>query len=1124
MTTTKAPAIAVAALLLVAPSVLCLDVHDFAGGSPQATAVLDPPAFYDTVNLTLPAECSVLGANVNVTGLPALSEPSVYPGSVTLSLDGKVLWAFKGKGYGDLGRQTAFSDDVRNFTARFGPSGGSALTAVKLPLGATVTDASLEVDCSGPGRLLKLADIPSTASPGQFGGAVSPAGDFNADGFGDFVVGARTDTAGGVNAGRTFLYYGGPSPDTEPALVFTGGPGDVLGYSVAAAGDLNGDGYDDIAIGAARCSATAYEAGRVLVYYGGRNPDNVADVILNGTFNERFGTSVSGLGDFNGDGYDDLAVGSDTSNISNDPGRAYVFFGGSPMSRTPGLRLAGEAAGDYFGFPVAGAGDVNGDGYTDLAAGAILNDAGAPNAGRAYVFLGGPAPDGDADVVITGQRTYGWLGYSVSGAGDFDDDGYDDILVGAPMDDSGGVSSGAVYLLRGGPSMDGVPDLIWTGAPYENLGFSVSGAGDVNGDGIDDIITGAPQNSSGGASAGVARVFFGGRLHNTSDIVLLGGPGDSMGWPVSGAGNLNGDGLDELLLGMPYCDLGGTNAGRVLVVSQGNFVTEPGLRIGAEAVWDPKADFAGTKELKDIAGALNRQLAKATPSGTDAYGNLMAEIPLELFSGGEGTLVLDHLDVRYHWSARVRDFSSELNQFIALHKAERDRSGNLTVPLEIHASTAGRTDLSGLNVSIDEAPFWTGNVPGLRLDEDTAEGKLLDLRNHFRDDLDPTAWLRFSVVSADPPGIVGFDITDGHFLSADALTGAANDNWTGAVSVVVSCTDSTGLTRLSDPFTITVVEVNDAPVVTSTPVTEAFAGRNYEYRVIAVHSEGGPVIFSLASGPEGMSIDSSSGVLRWRPEEAGSFPVSISVSDGSASSFQNFTILVSVINKPPRIVSAPVTEATAGIPYIYEARAVDPDGDELEYSLAAWPGGMSIGRLDGRINWTPSRELSGNFTVAIRASDGNGGEARQDFTLSVQPFARPRLSINAPAAGKTISGKYIFSGAASPGSLPVTAVRVRLDSGEWKDATGNATWGFAQDTTKLKNGPHLLEARASDGTTFSDVASVRFTVDNGSSGGAMPPVSQIGAVLIIVAIVGSAAIVHLRRRRRSPKKYDWGPD
>jgi hypothetical protein len=1119
----KLPAFAIATLLL-APCALCLDIHDLSGGASRRTAVLAPPSFFDTVNITLPAECFVLGATVNVTGLPAGGNASVYPRNASLSLEGRLLWGYAGRGYGDLGRQTVLSDGASNLSARFGQPGGSAPAVVNLPLGARVLSASLEIDCSGPEGLLKMADISGSGIGGQLGGAVSPAGDFNADGFGDFLVGARTDTAGGVNAGQAFLYYGGPSVDATPDLVFTGLAGDLLGCSVAAAGDLNGDGFDDIAIGAARSSVRYNEAGRVLIFFGGREPDGEPDVVLNGSVNERFGTSVAGLGDFNGDGFDDLAVGTDTSNISNDPGRAYIFLGGSPMDRTPALKLLGEAAGDYFGVSVAGAGDLNGDGFGDLAVGAILNDAGAPNGGRAYVYFGGRSPDGDADVSVTGKTTYGWLGYSVAGAGDFDGDGYDDLLVGAPMENPGGPNSGAAYLLAGGRSMDGAPDLVWPGAPYDNLGFSVAGAGDLNGDGFDDIVLGAPQNSTGGASAGAARLCYGGAADNSTDFALYGGPGESMGWPVSGAGNVNGDGLDDLLLGMPYSDLGGINAGRALVCSRGAFVDSPGLKVGGENVWDPESWFAGTKHLANFSDALNRYLASAQPSSTDAFGNRMASVPLELFAGAEGALIASALDIRYEWAAPVMDFSAGLNSYITGHRDALDAGGNLTIPLELSASTAGRLELSRLDMSLDEAPFWTGAPAGLSLGEDTSEPHLLDLGTCFRDDIDPAGSLSFGVASVEPPGIVRVEIADGRWLSADASTGDENDNWTGAVAVMVSCADSRGLTRYSAPFVIDVTPVNDAPAIISSPVTEAYAGRDYEYRITAVDAERDRAELHLSLGPDGMSIDPSTGALRWRPPEAGSFPVSLRASDGRAWSFQNFTITVTVINKAPLFVSAPSTDAVAGMPYSYGARAVDPDGDTIEYSLVAWPSGMAIGREDGRINWTVPANLSGEFPVTVKASDGNGGEARQEYILRVLPFVRPRVTITATAADRTLSGRFIFSGAALAGTLPVTSVQVRIDSGAWTDATGNATWGYRLDTRKLQNGPHTFEVRAADGLTFSDTAGVGFTVENGSAGGWPPRAPLAGLLLGTLTAAGAAAFLVLRRNRRRPEKYDWGPD
>ena len=124
----------------------------------------------------------------------------------------------------------------------------------------------------------------------------------------------------------------------------------------------------------------------------------------------------------------------------------------------------GAAAYDYFGYSVAGAGDVNGDGYGDVIVGAYHNDAGGTDAGRAYVHFGGPGADAVADLTLTGAAAYDQFGYSVAGAGDINGDGYDDVIVGALFNDGGAANAGRAYVYYGGPGADATADLTLTGA------------------------------------------------------------------------------------------------------------------------------------------------------------------------------------------------------------------------------------------------------------------------------------------------------------------------------------------------------------------------------------------------------------------------------------------------------------------------------------------------------------------------------------------------------------------------------------------------------------------------------------------------------------------------------------
>ncbi len=401
-----------------------------------------------------------------------------------------------------------------------------------------------------------------------FGRSVASAGDVNGDGYADLIVGADGNDAGGADAGRAYIYFGGPGMDATADVIFTGAAiADEFGYSVASAGDVNGDGYGDVIVGAYGNDAGGPSAGRAYIYYGGPGMDATADVILTGAAaGDYFGYSVASAGDVNGDGYSDVIVGAWRNNAGGAySGRAYIYYGGPGADATADVTLTGAAASDYFGFSVGGAGDVNGDGYSDVIVGAYMNDAGASDAGRAYVYYGGPAMDETADVTLTGAAASDYFGCSVAGAGDVNGDGYADLIVGAYGNDAGGSSAGRAYVYYGGPVMDVTADATLTGAAANDyFGLSVAGAGDVNGDGYDDIIVGAYGNDAGGSSAGRAYVYWGGStVDTTADVTLTGAAtGDLFGSCVASAGDVNGDGYSDIIVGAYRYDAGGNDVGR----------------------------------------------------------------------------------------------------------------------------------------------------------------------------------------------------------------------------------------------------------------------------------------------------------------------------------------------------------------------------------------------------------------------------------------------------------------------------------------------------------------------------------------------------------------------------------
>ena len=428
-------------------------------------------------------------------------------------------------------------------------------TKKDIPAGLTKEQILKFKDENGK-RIIPLEDLQSDAmhikifngpeSLSEYGLSVSSGGDVNDDGYSDIIVGATYNENFSSNTGRVYIYYGGLDMNTVADVVLTGeAVNEEFGYSVSSAGDVNGDGYSDVVVGARY--ATSTENGRAYVFFGGAVMDNTADVIMTGeTQFERFGYSVSSAGDLNSDGYSDVVVGAATYGPPIDIGRAYVFFGGAAMNNTPDLIMQGEAGFENFGTVVSSDGDVNGDGYSDVVVGSPTYSGTFTYSGRTYVFFGGAAMDNTADVIMTGETVNLFLGSSVSCAGDVNGDGYSDVAVGA----SGyNTYTGRVFVFLGGVAMDNTADVILTGETTSTtFGRSVSSAGDVNGDGYYDVVVGADSSFS---FTGRAYVFYGGAsMNNVADETMTGEfVNDGFGCSVSSAGDVNGDGYNDIIVG-----------------------------------------------------------------------------------------------------------------------------------------------------------------------------------------------------------------------------------------------------------------------------------------------------------------------------------------------------------------------------------------------------------------------------------------------------------------------------------------------------------------------------------------------------------------------------------------------
>ncbi len=488
--------------------------------------------------------------------------------------------------------------------------------------------ASAAIDAADPNDPLEisLADADMTLVgegiadwTGYFG---SPAGDVNGDGLGDALIGAPM--GGNMvcpwpedpcsvplrGEGLAYLVLGRSRQTWPPDPVnLVEADASFLGCfnqsmtarQVYTAGDVNGDGYDDLLVSGWNCGVN--HAGKSYLFLGrpdveswGRHfPVESADASFVGEHDWDFLSYYNAtVGDVNGDGLDDFLVTCTQYDISateviTDAGKAYLFLGREEADWGPDYPAAmadatflGEGQGDHLGRSAVGVGDVNGDGYGDFLIGAADNDYGGVDAGQDYLFLGRATPNdpdydptrpwwgldypvAQAGASFVGEAEGDRSGQRVAGAGDVNNDGYSDMLMSAARSDQVDIDAGKAYLVLGRPEADwgmryplALADASFLGeAANDEAGRRVGGIGDANNDGYDDFVIGAPHSSQSGTLAGLAYLIYGrpeadwGRDLSLAqaDVKYMGKPEvGSAGYDMAGLDDFDGDGVDDFLL------------------------------------------------------------------------------------------------------------------------------------------------------------------------------------------------------------------------------------------------------------------------------------------------------------------------------------------------------------------------------------------------------------------------------------------------------------------------------------------------------------------------------------------------------------------------------------------------
>ncbi|MAT95734.1 MAG: hypothetical protein CL608_01095 [Anaerolineaceae bacterium] len=395
----------------------------------------------------------------------------------------------------------------------------------------------------------------SDQASASLGFSVSGAGDVNGDGFEDVVVGAPKYSGTTHKAGTVFAFYGSPGGlQSLPQWRFDGDQtGADLGAAVAAAGDVNGDGFDDVLIAAPRYNHDQSREGRVYAFYGSANglPSTPDWQIESDLVEAYLGWAVAAAGDVNDDGFGDVIVGAKWAQHSFDnEGMAQLYLGSKTgLASSPAWMVFGGQAGASLGTAVSPAGDINKDGYDDVLVGAPLHNSAEEDAGQALIFCGSATGlDPEPCWSVTGTQPNGRLGEAVSGARDVNGDGYDDLVIGEPGQDAVHLFAGTNAGLPTVPSWTAVSDQ--SGAQF---GTAVHMSSDVNDDGYSDLLIGAYVYSADQSQEGRIFAYYGSITGPATqpDWIAEGNKAEAEFGFALGSSDVDGDGQAELLVGSP---------------------------------------------------------------------------------------------------------------------------------------------------------------------------------------------------------------------------------------------------------------------------------------------------------------------------------------------------------------------------------------------------------------------------------------------------------------------------------------------------------------------------------------------------------------------------------------------
>ncbi len=1008
--------------------------------------ITETKKFNNSFYYPIPEGATVISADMSVSVHPFTEDGRDYPKDVVINFaQGVREYEFNNEELvyqGDWGRNYQTTDG--SVFSAVQTMGGPVKLRFAFPKNATLTKATIDINGSQRSDEFNITKTNLSSSGSHFGELIKVLGDTNGDGIDEVLVGAPNDN---VDAGRVYhLSY--PLQKNPVLFASTTQSKAYFGSSISPVFQYSNTAGNAVAIGAPNDEIGNYGTVKTFSYSPGVSQSTHDVKLIGNNSGEGFGASVA-VCDLDEDKNKELFVGAPDAN--GGVGVVYMFEITS-TSATLVTVLNGTMGELHFGSDIT-AGDMNSDGFEDLI---ISSD------DNVRIFLSDQDWDLISDLTIdplgdSGASEFGkieFLGDTGESVGT--------LGIGVPTQ-----SAGSILLYDGGPSPDSVLDQeLVPAVPVQGFGTGFS-SGDLDNDNFNEIIVGSPGTSSWQSSVLVMKRAS----SNPMKSIPYTGPSSDMFGHSVGIANLRGtsfpDPFADIIIGSPqFSGTSSTGPGEVSLYEYYDIDSltdnKPMLKIDTNTIWTfPGDKLSGTVRSGDLSTIINNYLSSKTSDySSDFEGFVYLDLTFDSIAAdtleGSDSFNLTNFDFRYDQTVDFEDLEVAMNHFILnFDESMKVIEGQkiIPVPLSVTAKTPGNFRIEAIDVEVDEIPYVEYDPEEIHVPEDSHDDKVIDLYTIFADNVTSDPYLNFSVgVEDSKKKFVDVYITQHRYLGVD-LTNKTDDmgkNWSGEMGLILSVDDYLGGRLTYSNIKLVVDEVNDAPALLQTPSEFVYQDSMFIFSPSKIDDEGDEINITLdySKCPINMSVDYTTGTISWKPNkwEVGFVNFTVILSDGTDE--RSYTFPLEIKDEPDNPVFLtqppnPSTKVLVGTTFIYNFSAIDPDiGDRVTYIIVFPIQGAGIDVQTGHFTWTPPQHYPFPIEFVVRARDVDGHATDLKFSLNTSfTDSSPILRTN-PRTALFDTEEWVFH--LDVFDAEENRIEVELVEGpeglEYNDVVQNLTW------------------------------------------------------------------------------------